>query len=140
VSQLIEYFAAASDKAAATYLDNGPGDAGVSAPDLDPAVVLANLESILTGVNEDVVLDNPRLADMVDETGNLTVYTVTDELRDALATASADELADAAESLVEMEELEGAEPDDVDTALEALADLARTATAANERLYCWISL
>jgi hypothetical protein len=85
------------------------------------------------------VLDNPRLADMVDETGNLTVYTVTDELRHALATASSDELADAAESLVEMEELEGAEPDDIDTALDALADLARTAEAANEHLYCWMS-
>jgi hypothetical protein len=139
VSQRIEYFAAASDKAAAAFLASGPGDDGVPAPDLDPAVVLANLESILTGVDEDVVLDNPRLADLVEDSGNLSVVTVTDELRDALVVASSDDLADATESLAEMEELEGAEPDEVNTALEGLAELAREATATNLHLYCWLS-
>ncbi len=68
---------------------------------------------ILTDVDEDVILDNPRLADLVADDGDLTVYTVTDELRDALATSDSDQLAEAAEPLVELEELDGADPETI---------------------------
>lgn len=140
VSQLIEYFAATNDRAAAAFVDKGPADDGVSAPGLDPAVILASLETILTDVDEDVVLDNPRLADLVADDGDLTVYTVTDELRDALATSDSDQLAEAAEQLVELEELDGADPETILGLLEELADLARRAVDANQRLYGWVSL
>jgi hypothetical protein len=139
VSLLIEYFAAANDRAAAAFVDKGPGDDGVSAPDLDPAVILANLESLLTEVDEDVILDNPRLAELVADDGDLSVYTVTDELRDALATSDSDQLAEAAEQLVEMEELDGADPETILAVLEDLADLARRAHGDNQRLYGWVS-
>ncbi len=139
MSQLIEYFAAANDRAAAAVVDKGPGDDGVSAPDLDPAVVLANLESLLTGVDEDVILDNPRLADLVADDGDLSVYTVTDELREALATSDSDQLGDTVESLGEIEELDGADPEVILGELEELAELARRAQDANQRLYCWVS-
>jgi hypothetical protein len=139
VSQLIEYFAATNDRAAAAFVDKGPGDDGVSAPDLDPAVILASLESILTEVDEDVVLDNPRVADLVADDGDLGVYTVTDELRDALATSDSDQLGGAAEQLVELEELEGADPELILGVLEELSELARRAVDANQRLYCWVS-
>jgi hypothetical protein len=139
VSQLIEYFAATNDRAAAAFVDKGPGDDGVSAPDLDPAVILASLESILTEVDEDVVLDNPRVADLVADDGDLAVYTVTDELRDALATSDSDQLGGAAEQLVELEELEGADPEMILGVLEELGELARRAVDANQRLYCWVS-
>jgi hypothetical protein len=137
VSQLIEYFAAANDRAAAGFVDKGPGDDGVSAPDLEPAVTLPTLESLLTEVDEDVILDNPRLADLVADDGDLSVYTVTDELRDALATSDSDQLAEAAEALVELEELDGADPEVILGVLEELADLARR--AGGQRLYCWVS-
>jgi len=139
VSQLIEYFAATNDRASAAFVDKGPGDDGVSAPDLDPAVILASLESILTEVDEDVVLDNPRVADLVADDGDLGVYTVTDELRDALATSDSDQLGGAAEQLVELEELEGADPEMILGVLEELSELARRAVDANQRLYCWVS-
>jgi hypothetical protein len=139
VSQLIEYFAAANDRAAAAFVDKGPGDDGVSAPDIDPAVILASLESLLTEVDEDVILDNPRLADLVADDGDLGVYTVTDELRDALATSDSDQLAQAAEQLVELEELDGADPEVILGALEEVADLARRAMDANLRVYCWVN-
>ncbi|HEX3298224.1 MAG TPA: hypothetical protein VHR85_15515 [Nocardioides sp.] len=139
MSQLIEYFAATNDRAAAAFVDKGPGDDGVSAPDLDPAVILASLESILTEVDEDVVLDNPRVADLVADDGDLAVYTVTDELRDALATSDSDQLGGAAEQLVELEELEGADPEMILGVLEELGELARRAVDANQRLYCWVS-
>ena len=139
MSQLIEYFAAANDRAAAAVVDKGPGDDGVSAPNLDPAVVLANLESLLTGVDEDVILDNPRLADLVADDGDLGVYTVTDELREALATSDSDQLGDTVESLGDIEELDGADPEVILGELEELAELARRAQDANQRLYCWVS-
>ena len=139
MSLLIEYFAAANDRAAAAFVDKGPGDDGVSAPDLDPAVVLGTLESRLTEVDEDVILDNPRLADLVADDGDLSVYTVTDELRDALAISDSDQLAQAAEALIELEELDGADPEVILGVLEELADLARRAQAAGQRLYSWVS-
>jgi hypothetical protein len=135
----IEYFAAPSDRAAAAYLDKGPGDDGIKAPELDPAVVLPSLESALTGVDEDVILDNPRLADLVAESGELAVYTVTDELREALATATSDQLGEVAEGMVELEELDDADPEVILGYLEDLAELARGAVGENQKLYAWVN-
>ena len=139
VGLLIEYFAAPSDSAATRLLDRGPGDDGIQTPDLDPAVVLATLESTLTGVDEDIILDNPRLADAIAESGGSAIYTVTDELRDALAGATGDQLSAAAEVLAELEELDGADPETLGGLLEDLAELARGATEDEQHLYCWLT-
>jgi len=139
VGLLIEYFAAPSDTAATRLLDRGPGDDGIQVPDFDPAIVLTPLESALTGVDEDTILDNPRLSDPIAENDGSTIFTVTDELRDALATATPDQLAEAAEALADLEELGGADPDALAAVLDELADLSRTAQAADHHLYCWLS-
>lgn len=142
---LMDYFSAASDSQAArvTPGNGGPTRLGFDVLDLkgiDPTVMLTVLESILTGRPEDEVAEDARQSHPVVESASALVVTVTDTLRDALATADERALRDAAAEWSTMEELEGSDPENLADALKLLADLSRRAIARDHRLYCWWSL
>ncbi|GAA1544002.1 hypothetical protein GCM10009827_074710 [Dactylosporangium maewongense] len=108
---------------------------------LDPIVTLATLEELITGVAYDDIVEGPRAgADIASaDDGERMVVTVTDELQQALARCSPDELARAAAAWARTEELGG--DDDVEPLtvfLGELAILAREALGRGERLYCWV--
>jgi hypothetical protein len=140
---LHEYFAAPSDRAAASVVDDSPkGSAyeAVDLPDIDPTTMLAAIEHELTGRDEDDIADGPRYGDVVAESDGAWVVTVTDELQRAIADASDDRLAHVAESLTADEEYADFQPELLAGLLGDLAGLSRRATASGMRVYCWQSL
>ncbi len=155
MSMLYEYFAAPSDEAAVRVLEirGGPLAARVSGSDaqvwdaidgvgIEPAVNLTDLEELLTGVEYDAIIENPRAADTLasqDDQG--MVITVTDALQAVLAGAKDTVLATAAQEWAHAEEFGGiADAEDLAVFLHELASLARRARNRGERLYCWVSL
>jgi hypothetical protein len=144
---ILDYFAAPSDEAARTAIDEGPAAAPHSFPTValagvDPAVSLGKLEELLTGVDYDSLADGPRAAQAVEvrNDGELVVVTLTDELQAALAVTDEARLREVAAQWALTEEFTwgGDEPPDLTDALAELAALARTATVRGDRLYCWI--
>jgi hypothetical protein len=148
VGVLFDYFAAPSDERAGETIDvnGGPGQAGlpvVPVKGIDPVVQLGKLESLLTGADYEAVVASPRCGHPVairDE-GELLVLTITDELQDALADASPEQLDAVAVPWSQIEEF----PGDVRSAglasfLAELAQLARGALENGDRLYCWTCL
>lgn len=175
---LFDYFATASDDAAATAIDlkGGPGGARSASPELqaaiksgdrealhrllmpkvqvsehgfhalsvkgiDPFIHIGQLEVLLTGVAADTVRSRDRFAKAVavrDE-GERLVLTLTDELRAALSDAVGEQLDAVAVAWSGTEDFWGhAEPESLAHFLHELAALARHATEAGERLYCWV--
>jgi hypothetical protein len=148
---LHEYFAAASDEQAATAAEHGPDRSRldvVDLPDMDPNIVLVTVEALLVGRDEDQIIAGPRFAKTIGDAGHSWVFTVTDELQQAIATATPERLAEVAGAVVDT-----ADPDDdmfeddPEFALHALAgllndlgDLARRALADGKRVYAWVSL
>src|SRR4051812_13566725 len=100
------------------------------------------LESLLTGVDYDTVVDNPRWGDSIADNGeDRGVLTVTGELRAALATADAGQLAAVAVPWAQIDEFDGeAEPAHLAARLTQLAALARTATERGQRLDCRVAI
>ena len=143
---LIEYFAAADDADAARVLTEpgGPAATGfdaVAAKGIDPAVVLGNLESIITGRSYGEVTAAPRQCHLItDGDAEAFVVTVTDTLRDSLGAAGAERLRQVAEPWAATEELAGAEPAMLVEVLEQFAALARRALEQGQHLYCWWAL
>ena len=143
---MCEYFSAASDEAAVGVLD-GPGGPDASVFDVlplkgvDPVVVLARLEGILTDCNYDEARARPRSGQLLSdpEAEAAFVVSVSDTLRDALATASGERLDLAAGPFAAVEEL-GLTPTKTSELLHRLSGLARRAAAENRRLYCWGAL
>lgn len=69
------------------------------------------------------------------------VVTVTETLRDALANAHTEQLAQAAVAWPTTEEFRGhGDPDLLGDVLNCFATLARTARSRGQHLYCWMSL
>ncbi len=137
---LYDYFAAPSDDAAATALEEGPRDQfpTVETKFIDPLVVMGQLEELLTGRPYDEVVADPRWADDVakeHDDGGLLVITVTDGLRDGLA--AADDLDEVAVRWAGIEELEGFDAAVLAEVLHELKALAVEAGKNGERLYCW---
>ncbi|MBC6450429.1 hypothetical protein [Actinokineospora xionganensis] len=139
-----DYFAAASDEAAAGAID-GPGGKfdTVQLKGLDPAVKLARLEALLTGRTLDQVIEDERSAAMIAmaDDGERLVLTVTDELFTALAEADEAQLRSVVPAWSQTEEfaLEGGA--DVELLIEdvvALSALARRASGRGEQMYCWL--
>ncbi|WOX14999.1 hypothetical protein [Streptomyces sp. N50] len=143
---MCEYFSAASDEAAVGVLD-GPGGPDASVFDVlplkgvDPVVVLARLEGILTDCTYDEARARPRSGQLLSdpEAEAAFVISVSDTLRDALATASDERLDLAAVPFAAVEEL-GFTPTKTSELLHRLSGLARRAAAENRRLYCWWAL
>ena len=155
VGVLTHYFSASSDEVAATAVNRlgGPGtptDGPSALPpfdtaefkDIDPIVNLGTLESILTGVDYDVITadtSHGRLVAQRDDEGPW-VISVSAELQAALATVDSDQLTRADIPWTKTEEFRRAAPQSMLWVIEELAGLARRATAKSERLYCWICL
>ncbi|HXW45343.1 MAG TPA: hypothetical protein VEL03_11185 [Streptosporangiaceae bacterium] len=121
-------------------------DAGVlvlEAKGVDPLVQMGTLAALLTGEQYDVVVGGPRSGRQVagNGEGGPWVVTLTDELPAALTASTADQLAAVAVPWSQTEEFRGqAAPEALADFLLALAELARQALQASERLYCWICL
>ncbi|MFI5832202.1 hypothetical protein ACIA5A_00790 [Micromonospora sp. NPDC051300] len=146
---LCDYFSDPTDEAAATAADvpggpraaSDPGFEVVELKGIEPVVQLGTLETILTGVDYDVVAENPRQghAVAVRRDGEVLVVSLTDELCAALADAPESRLHEVAVQWSATEEFRGrAEPSILAGVLVELAGLARRAAARGERLYCWV--
>lgn len=130
----------------------GPACDGFPVRGYDPVVVLGTLEGLLTGRDPEAVMADPRSggsvgdgdeADEADEGHG--VITVTDSLRDALATADDARLREVVGPWRETEELRQHGWDEVSQAdhlefLAALRDLAARASRSGGRLYCYYEL
>jgi hypothetical protein len=111
---------------------------------IDPLVQMGTLEALLTGEQYDVVISRPRAGQQVAAEHSREgpwVVTLTDELQDALAAATWDQIAAVAAPWSQAEEFRGqGDPETLAEFLLELADLARQANRRGERLYCWICL
>lgn len=108
----------------------------LSVKGIDPGVQMESLEVLLTGVDADVVADNPRFDHSVaeEDDGDTYVASLTDELQRALADRTDGDLDTIA---VRWAEEEDGEPEVLAHFLRELAVLARVPGA---RLYCWVCL
>ncbi len=121
----------------------GSGTLVVQSKGVDPAIALARLEEILTGRPFGEVSADPRQAALIgpirqEEIDGRMVVSVTDTLRDALASLEASALREVARQWAIAEFASSAE-DSLTLFLTALTDLARRAVGRNERLYCCVT-
>ncbi|MCY9784876.1 hypothetical protein KIK06_13345 [Nocardiopsis sp. EMB25] len=146
---MCDYFSATGDEEAVGVLDEpgGPDPAVFDVLPLkgiDPVVVMARLEAIVTGRDHDEASARPRSGELLSDPGHGSAFvvSVSDSLRRALASASDERLAEAAMSWADSEELRDGptSADDLLAALRLLAGLARRADRENRRLYCWWAL
>lgn len=110
---------------------------------IDPAIQLGTLESLLTGKTFHDVTANPRSCKVVAsrDGDERLVLTLTDELQSTLAASSNEQLRAVAEPWSTSEEFGRApQPESLAHFLDALADLARRATEAGQKMYCWTCL
>ncbi|MBD0742232.1 hypothetical protein BG418_12160 [Streptomyces sp. CBMA152] len=146
---MCDYFSAADDSAAVRVLDEPGGPDGalfdvVALKGIDPVVVMAQLEAILTGCTFDEASKRPRSGQLLSspEAESAFIISVSDTLQEALATATRDSLVEAAGPWAETDELRG-NGVTVDTAAEVLAllaGLAGRARSSGMRLFCWWAL
>ncbi|GHF79353.1 hypothetical protein [Streptomyces griseosporeus] len=148
MGNLYAYFSAPGDDTALTAhgLDGGPEAAGfptLLVKGVDPYVQLGAVESLLTEVPYDDIVERPRFNDLLSspEADSRWLLTLTDELRDALATAPPERLRQTAPHWARIEEFGGeADPEDLAVFLTNLAALATGARKAGEHLYCLVTL
>ncbi|WP_033259139.1 MULTISPECIES: hypothetical protein [Kitasatospora] len=144
---LCDYFSAADDSAALAVLDapGGPAEGGLDTlplKDVDPVVVLARLEAVLTGCRYEEARARPRAGLLLSEpeAEEAFVVAVSDTLAAALAALPAAELPGRAAAWSGSGDLQDVTPAEAAAALDALSGLARRARAAHHRLYCWWAL
>ena len=126
----------------------GPAFDGFHARGYDPMVNMGTLEALLRGVEYESLQDDPRWGGSpTDDEPNEDrgVITLTDTLRDALASASDNDLRRAAEAWSDTEELRqpGWEDVAVEDHVEFLKRLRQLSVAARDRgdhLYCYFEL
>jgi hypothetical protein len=144
-----DYFSASDDAAAVRVLDEpgGPDTAAfdvVALKGIDPVVAMARLEAILTGCAYEEAAKRPRSGELLSspEAEDAFVVSVSDTLREALAAASPEALAEAAGSWAETDELrkDGVTSGTAAEVLVSLSALAGRASAESQRLYCWLAL
>ena len=146
VGNLYDYFAADDDAAAASTLEHSPDPERFDVLDargIEPAVQLATLEALLRGIDYDLVAADPRQSALLSDprSEDRWVVALTDTLRDALANADTEQLAEAAITWSATEEFRGhGDADLLSDFLNRFATLARTARSRGQRLYCWMSL
>jgi hypothetical protein len=139
---LYDYFVASSDDDAAAMLEDGAdGELSVlELKGLEPHDLL-DVEALLTGVSVDAICERtqfPRIIAALDD-NHKVVMSLNDELRDALAGASAGELAAVALSWARTYAL--VDREDVDALADLLGEfamLAKEARVDSAHLYCWV--
>jgi hypothetical protein len=139
---LYDYFVAASDDEAAAMIEDGPdGELVVlELKGLDP-LRLVDVESLLTGVSFNAICERPQFLRVVAALNNdhKLVLSLNDELRDALARATAEKPAAVAASWAETTGcVEQEDIDALEDLLREFAMLAREARADGAHLYCWV--
>lgn len=146
---MCDYFSAPDDNTACGVLDQpgGPGGARcdvVSLKGVDPVVVMARLEAILTDCTYDEATRRPRSGRLLSspDAESAFLVSVSDTLQEALASAAPATLAEAAGPWSQSEELQ-ASAVTAETAaqmLVLLSGLAGRARSADHRMYCWWAL
>ncbi|MBT2424083.1 hypothetical protein J7F01_40595 [Streptomyces sp. ISL-22] len=146
---MCDYFSASDDDTALRVLDEpgGPDPAGwdvVPLKGIDPVVVMARLEAVLTGCSYEEAAERPRSGQLLSspEAESAFVVSVSDTLTEALASATPAVLAEAAGPWAETDELRqyGTTAEAATEVLGLLSGLARRARSAGCRLYCWWAL
>ncbi|MEW2317474.1 hypothetical protein [Streptomyces bauhiniae] len=141
-----DYFSAADDASALAVIEGGgPARVGLDVvflKDVDPVVAIAGLEAVMTGCSDEEVGARARVGRLLSsaEVDSPFVLTVSDTLRDALVSASAEDAASAAEAWAASGSAAGLDAATATGVVEALVGLARRARAAELRLYCWWAL
>ncbi|MER5886200.1 hypothetical protein ABT160_20450 [Streptomyces sp. NPDC001941] len=143
---MCDYFSARDDATALLVLDE-PGGPDPSVLDVvplkgvDPVVVLAQLEAVLTGCSYAEAATRPRSGELVSspEDEGAFVIAVSDSLQRALAQADPAALRAAAAPWALTDELRaaGVTPETAAETVTLLSGLASRATGSGDRLYCW---
>ncbi|MFD5556120.1 hypothetical protein ACFWIA_20055 [Streptomyces sp. NPDC127068] len=143
------YFSASDDESALGVLDGfgGPDSTTfdvVSLKGIDPVVVIAQLEAVLTACTYEEARQRPRSGQLLSspEAEDAFVVSVSGTLQEALASATPPSLSEAAGPWCASDELQdlGTTPEEATEVLERLAGLAGRARATSSRLYCWWAL
>jgi hypothetical protein len=146
---LCDYFSASDDDVAVRVLDQlgGPDTSTfdvVPLKGIDPVVVMAQLEAILTGCTYDEASERPRAGQLLSspDAESAGIVSVSDTLQEALASATHASLVDAAGLWSETDELrlDGITSDTALEVLVLLSGLASRARSAGLRLFCWCAL
>lgn len=110
---------------------------------IDPLAQIGTLEALLTGrTYEQVDADERNGLVVAQDEDSTAVVTLTDSVRDALASADGRELDRVVDTWLRTEEFAGYDAEDrqsVTAVLGDLAALARRARADDLHLYCWMS-
>jgi hypothetical protein len=110
----------------------------IELPGVEPVVMMATLEELLTGASADEVLEANAQAQIADGKQAM-VFRLRQELTDVLARASSERLGEVAGPWSQTEEFFGsAEPGDLADALRRLSALAQSARESGGRVYCWM--
>ncbi|MEU0970347.1 hypothetical protein ABZ357_34865 [Streptomyces sp. NPDC005917] len=146
---MCDYFSASSDDVAVGVLDQ-PGGPDPSIFDvvplkgIDPVVVMARLEAILTGCTHDEASERPRSGQLLSspEAESAFIVSLSDTLQEALASATRASLTEAAGPWSETDELlqYGVTLETALDVLVQLAGLASRARSAGLHLFCWWAL
>jgi hypothetical protein len=158
---MFDYFACRSDEEAAsvidwvggpssppdpkrTFLRRTPDRVGpyptVQLPGIDPVVMMATLEALLTG-SDAMEIIHESAADVIAERngGEQSVVPLRNSLQDALRAATEQELRTVAVPWSQTEEFFGdGDPEILAGALIELAALMKEAQRAESRVYCWV--
>ncbi|MFD9600860.1 hypothetical protein [Streptomyces sp. NPDC059970] len=145
---LYGYFAAADDGDAVRAVvrdDDQPSGTGYDqlvVKGIDPVVELTPAETLMTGRSAAEVQSDPRHGSLIGMVGDgeVVVVSLTDALRDALATCDTRFLHDVATGWSRTEGVfyYPADPEDLTSFLKQLSGLAGRAVTQGARLYCWI--
>ncbi|MYV39775.1 hypothetical protein GT030_13070 [Streptomyces sp. SID1328] len=141
-----DYFSAADDVSALAVIEGGgPARVGLDVvflKDVDPVDAIVGLEAVMTGCGHEEVGTRPRVGQLLSsaEVESPFVFTVSDTLRDALVSVSAEDVVRAAEAWCASGSAAGLDAATATGVVEALAGLAERACVAELRLYCWWTL
>lgn len=146
MSTFHDYFSAPGDRAAASAFAEGPDDAGfdtLRVKTIDPGVLLGQAVALLIREPVSRLTGHPRFVHPVTspEAESTWIVTLPDELRDALADAPSERLAEISVPWSQVEEFYGyADPGYLADLLNELAALAGRARSHGHGLYCRMAL
>ena len=114
---------------------------GIESPGLDTTRI-ATLHSLLTGDSLQEALDRYEPVSISGDEDEIMVLRLDEELFEALAALDDDALESVAGELAAADayEAEGADPEEVQSFLLSLADLAQLAESQEQKLFIWIKL
>lgn len=114
---------------------------GIESPGLDTTKI-ATLHSLLTGDSLQAALDRYEPVFVAGDEDETMVLRLDEELFEALTALDDDALENVADELAaaDVYEAEGADPEEIQSFLLSLADLAQLAESQEQKLFIWIKL